>query len=205
MICGTESRQKGKMQTMLDKKTAQEISELCVEKIDWTIVGIEGGTVTIFTGKDRYYASYGTEGSDPIEETSKSKEPGNLRWFERDGTASPDHPVICTVSVHDGITETDVRHMPPMPGGEAYEYVANMELDRRFVHDWSGEYYWPDWPNDTAEAWRQFREEIEDVEPDDYVPFEVGPSVLKLLFALSEITGMHYLAEAPLGRRPLRS
>lgn len=59
--------------------------------------------------------------------------------------------------------------MPPMPGGEAYEYVANMELDRRFVHDWSGEYYWPDWPNDTAEAWRQFREEIEDVEPDDYV------------------------------------
>lgn len=52
---------------------------------------------------------------------------------------------------------------------------------------------------------RQFQEEIEDVEPDDYVPFEVGPSVWKLMFALSEITGMHYLAEAPLGRRPLRS
>lgn len=203
MICGTESRQKGKMQTMLDKKTAQEISELCVEKIDWTIVGLEGGTVTIFTGKDRYYASYGTEGSDPIEETSKSKEPGNLRWFERDGTISSDHPVICTVSVHDGKAETDVRHMPPMPGGDAYEYVANMELDRRFAHDWSGEYYWPDWPNGTAEAWRQFREEIEDVEPDDYVPFEVGPSVWKLMFALSEITGIHYLAETPLDIKTL--
>ena len=87
---------------MLNKETAQEISELCVEKIDWTIVGLEGGTVTIFTGKDRYYASYGTEGSDPITETSKSKEPGNARWFERDGTVSSDHPVICTVSVHDG-------------------------------------------------------------------------------------------------------
>lgn len=62
---------------MLNKETAQEISELCVEKIDWTIVGIEGGIVTIFTGRDRYYASYGTEGSDPITETSKSKEPGN--------------------------------------------------------------------------------------------------------------------------------
>lgn len=80
-----------------------------------------------------------------------------------------------------------------------------MELDRRFVHDWSGGYYRPDWPNDTAEAWRQFREEIEGVEPDDYVPFEVGPSVWKLMSALSEITGMHCLAEAPLGRRPLRS
>lgn len=189
---------------MLDRKTAQEISELCVEKIDWTIVGIEGGTVTIFTGRDRYHASYGAEG-DPVKETGKPGEPGGECRFELDGTASPDHPVICTVGVHDGIAETDVRHMPPMPGGEAYEYVANMELDRRFVHDWSGEYYWPDWPNDTAEAWRQFREEIEDVEPDDYVPFEVGPSVWKLMFALSEITGMHYLAEAPLGRRPLRS
>lgn len=189
---------------MLNKKTAQEISELCVEKIDWTIVGIEGGTVTVFTGRGRYHASYGAEG-DPVEETSKSGEPGGECRFELDGTASPDHPVICTVSVHDGKAETDVRHMPPMFDEEAYEYVANMELDRRFVHDWSGEYYWPDWPNDTAEAWRQFREEIEDVEPGDHVPFEVGPSVLKLLFALSEITGMHYLAEAPLGRRPLRS
>ena len=117
---------------MLNKETAQEISELCVEKIDWTIVGIEGGTVTIFTGRDRYYASYGTEGSDPITETSKSKEPGNARWFERDGTVSSDHPVICTVSVHDGKAETDVRHMPPMFDEEAYEAVANMELDRKF-------------------------------------------------------------------------
>lgn len=149
---------------MLDRKTAQEISGLCVERIDWTVVGAKGGAVTVFTGRGRYHASYGAEG-DPVEETSKSGE----------------------------------------PGGEAYEYVANMELDRRFVHDWSGEYYWPDWPNDTAEAWRQFREEIEDLEPDDYVPFEVGPSVWKLMFALSEITGIHYLAEAPLGRRPLRS
>lgn len=189
---------------MLDRKTAREISGLCVERIDWTVVGAKGGAVTVFTGRDRYHASYGAEG-DPVKETGKSGEPGGECRFELDGTTSPDHPVICTVSVHDGITKTDVRHMPPMPGGEAYEYVANMELDRRFVHDWSGEYYWPDWPNDTAEAWRQFREEIEDVEPDDYVPFEVGPSVLKLLFALSEITGMHYLAEAPLGRRPLRS
>lgn len=189
---------------MLDRKTAREISGLCVERIDWTVVGAKGGAVTVFTGRGRYHASYGAEG-DPVKETGKSGEPGGECRFELDGTASPDHPVICTVSVHDGIVETDVRHMPPMPGGEAYEYVANMELDRRFVHDWSGEYYWPDWPNDTAEAWRQFREEIEDVEPDDYVPFEVGPSVWKLLFALSEITGMHYLAEAPLGRRPLRS
>lgn len=189
---------------MLNKKTAQEISELCVERIDWTVVGAKGGAVTVFTGRGRYHASYGAEG-DPVEETSKSGEPGGECLFELDGTASPDHPVICTVGVHDGIAETDVRHMPPMFDEEAYEYVANMELDRRFVHDWSGEYYWPDWPNDTAEAWRQFREEIEDVEPGDYVPFEVGPSVLKLLFALSEITGIHYLAEAPLGRRPLRS
>ena len=199
MICGTESRQKGKMQTMLDKETAQEISELCVEKIDWTIVGIEGGTVTIFTGKDRYYASYGTEGSDPITETSKSKEPGNARWFERDGTVSSDHPVICTVSVHDGKAETDVRHMPPMFDEEAYEAVANMELDRKFVHDESGEDYWPDWPKDTIKAWQQFRDEIEDI-PEDYkyVLFEVEPSTQKLLFALSEITGIHYLSEIPL-------
>lgn len=189
---------------MLDRKTAQEISELCVEKIDWTIVGIEGGTVTIFTGRDRYHASYGAEG-DPVKETGKSGEPGGECRFELDGTASPDHPVICTVGVHDGIAETDVRHMPPMFDEEAYEYVANMELDRRFVHDWSGEYYWPDWPNDTTKAWQQFRDEIEDI-PEDYkyVLFEVGPSVWKLMFALSEITGMHYLAEAPLGRRPLR-
>ena len=144
---------------MLDRKTAREISGLCVEKIDWTIVGIEGGTVTIFTGRDRYHASYGAEG-DPVKETGKSGEPGGECRFELDGTASPDHPVICTVSVHDGKAATDVRHMPPMFDEEAYEYVANMELDRRFVHDWSGEYHWPDWPNDTAEAWRQFREEI---------------------------------------------
>ena len=187
---------------MLDRKTAQEISELCVGKIDWTVVGLKGGAVAIFTGGDRYHASYGAEG-DPVKETSRARESGGGCRFESDGTASPDHPVICTVSVHDGIAETDVRHMPPMPGGDAYEYVANMELDRRFAHDWSGEYYWPDWPNGTAEAWRQFREEIEDVEPDDYVPFEVGPSVWKLMFALSEITGTHYLAETPLDIKTL--
>lgn len=159
---------------MLDRSTAQEISGLCVGQIDWATVGSEGGTVAIFTGGDRYHASYGAEG-DPVKETSRAGESGGGCRFESDGTASPDHPVICTVSVHDGIAETDVRHMPPMPGGDAYEYVANMELDRRFAHDWSGEYYWPDWPNGTAEAWRQFREEIEDVEPDDYVPSRSDP------------------------------
>ena len=183
---------------MLDRSTAQEISGLCVEQIDWATVGSEGGAVTIFTGGDRYHASYGAEG-DPVKETSRAREPGGGCRFESDDTASSNHPVICTVSVHDGVARTDVRHMPPMSGEEAYEYVANMELDRRFAHDWSGECYWPDWPKDSAGAWRQFRDEIEDVEPDDYVPFEVGPSVRKLLFALSEITGTHYLDEIPLG------
>lgn len=188
---------------MLDRKTAREISGLCVERIDWTVVGVKGGAVTVFTGRGRYHASYGAEG-DPVEETSKSVEPGGECRFELDGTASPDHPVICTVGVHDGIAETDVRYMPPMPGGEAYEYVANMELDRRFVHDWSGEYYWPDWPNSTTKAWQQFRDEIEDI-PEDYkyVLFEVEPSVWKLMFALSEITGIHYLAETPLDIKAL--
>ena len=31
---------------MLDEKAAQEISDLCVEKIDWTVVGNKGGTMT---------------------------------------------------------------------------------------------------------------------------------------------------------------
>ena len=60
---------------MLDRKTAQEISELCVGKIDWTVVGPKGGAVAIFTGGDRYHASYGAEG-DPVKETSRAGESG---------------------------------------------------------------------------------------------------------------------------------
>lgn len=56
---------------MLDRKTAREISGLCVERIDWTVVGAKGGAVTVFTGRDRYHASYGAEG-DPVKETGKS-------------------------------------------------------------------------------------------------------------------------------------
>lgn len=73
---------------MLDRKTAQEISELCVGKIDWTVVGPKGGAVAIFTGGDRYHASYGAEG-DPVKETSRARESGGGCRFESDGTASP--------------------------------------------------------------------------------------------------------------------
>lgn len=60
---------------MLDEKTAREISGLCVERIDWTVVGAKGGAVTVFTGRGRYHASYGAEG-DPVKETGGSGEPG---------------------------------------------------------------------------------------------------------------------------------
>lgn len=60
---------------MLDRSTAQEISGLCVGQIDWATVGSEGGTVAIFTGGDRYHASYGAEG-DPVKETSRAGESG---------------------------------------------------------------------------------------------------------------------------------
>ena len=42
---------------MLDRKTAQEISELCVEKIDWTIVGIEVDFLPRLKAGDSYSAS----------------------------------------------------------------------------------------------------------------------------------------------------
>jgi len=120
---------------MLDEKAAQEISDLCVEKIDWTVVGNKGGTMTIFTGTNRRHAVYGTDGGDPVRGNSKSVLPGHSCWFEQDGTITPDKPVICTAHVHDGVAMTDVRRMPPMGDAEAYEDIANLELDRKLIHD----------------------------------------------------------------------
>lgn len=171
---------------MLDELSARVVSGICVERLDWTIIGDEGGTVTIFTGEARYHAAYGTEGGDPTRENSTTPLPEHSDLFKR--YASADHPIICTVIVRDGVAETDVRHLTAMDGAEAYEDVANLELDRKIIHDEVPE---GSWLKDPGEAWSGFHDQIDDMDECASV-FELSAWTLELVFALSECRETHY-------------
>ena len=182
---------------MLDNLSASLVKDMCLQNLDWTIIGSRGGSVTIFTGKNRYHAVYGTEGGDPTRENSVAPLPEHSSWFKM--TASADHPIICTVIVQDGVAHTLVRHMTPMSGDEAYEDIANLELDRKLIHD---EFPEGSWPKDTVEAWRMFHDQIDNMEEQDGV-FELTAWTRELVFALSEIQEPCYMFETQLSIKAL--
>lgn len=182
---------------MLDKLSASLVKDTCVQNLDWTIIGKRGGTVTIFTGKNRYHAVYGTEGGDPTRENSVKPLPERSSWFKT--TASADHPIICTVIVQEGVAHTLVRHMTPMSGDGAYEDIANLELDRKLIHD---EFPEGSWPKDSVEAWKMFHDQIDNMEEHDGI-FELTAWTQELVFALSEFQETHYLEELPLSIKTL--
>lgn len=173
---------------MLDDRTAKIIGKTCLRHVDWTIVGVEGGMVEILTGAGRYRALYGSDGSDPVALNSSSRLPAYGLDCESDGTVSGDHPVICTISVHDGTAYWDVRRMPPMPDLFACMDIANLELDLRFIHDDTAGY----WPYDAASVWKSFYEDIEAADGGRHPSVDAKAYSLQLVFMLSELQEKHH-------------
>lgn len=177
---------------MVSEDILRRIGDACVAHADYSFIGAGGGQVDVFTTYGRYHAAYGhPDGDDPVR-----------HWCERmddmygldellDRTITDASPIICTLTVHNGKVDVDVRETAPLPEPSAYVYLVDgVEMERRFVHE---EFPEGTWSDDLESAWAAFREEVEDATEDiDVLHSIVNCATVTLLFQSSEIKEYHY-------------
>lgn len=173
----------------MDGDILKEIGGACIAHADHSLIGGDGGQVDVFTPLGRFHAAYGhPDGGDPIREWCGP----SADLYGLDAAVMAAGPFMCTLMVHDGVVEADVRRMAPLSGPDAYAYVVDgVEMERRFIHE---EFPEGTWSDDAESAWAAFREEVEDLA--DNVDISHGIlncATVTLLFQLSEIRERHYL------------